>query len=29
MTLTLTFNIDLEKFAKFKFFETYQLRKSF
>ena len=28
MTLTLTFDLDLEKLAKVKIFETYQLRKT-
>ena len=28
MTLTLTFDLDLEKFAKVKIFETYQLKKT-
>ena len=28
MTLTLTFDLDLEKFAKVKNFDTYQLRKT-
>ena len=28
MTLTLTFDLDLEKFTKAKIFETYQLRKT-
>ena len=28
MTLTLTFDLDLEKFTKVKIFETYQLRKT-
>ena len=27
--MTLTFDLDLEKFTKSKIFETYQLRKSF
>ena len=28
MTLTLTFDLDLEKLTKYKIFETYQLRKT-